>query len=268
MTAKILIVDDEKSIRYALQRTLKRDGYQITEADSGQKALKLIDRQEFDLALIDLQLQDMPGLEVLTNLRRTAPDTVAIILTGYASLETCVQALRHGAHDYLFKPSKTVELRESIRRGLLDRQQKLKQHYLMRQIKNLARSIDTENGPVNSEALLQSELDLSPIDPTEGRFVQRDGLIVDFSRQVITLDEHLLDLSPTEFDLLAYLAGEAPRVVSPQELVQEVQAYDSELWEANQIVRQHIYRIRHKIREATGREDIIRTVRSKGYTVD
>lgn len=265
---KILIVDDEYSIRFSLQRTLKRDGYEVTAADSGQKALHLINRQEFDLALIDLQLRDMTGLEVLTTLRRQAPDTVAIILTGYASLDTCVQALRHGAHDYLFKPSKTVELRESIRRGLLDRQQRLKQHHLMRQIKSLAQSIDTPDGMATNEAILTDGAALPSFNPTQGRFIQRDGLLVDVARQVITLDGHLIELSPTEFDLLAYLAEEAPRVVSPQELVQAVQAYESEPWESNQIARQHIYRIRHKIKETTGRTDVIRTVRSKGYTVN
>jgi DNA-binding response OmpR family regulator len=92
-------------------------------------------------------------------------------------------------------------------------------------------------------------------------------LIVDFMRHVMTLDGHLLELSPTEFDLLAYLASEAPRVISPQELVREVQGYESEAWEARDTVRYHVYRIRRKAKAATGRTDIIRTVRGVGYTM-
>ena len=92
-------------------------------------------------------------------------------------------------------------------------------------------------------------------------------MIIDFSRHVITLDGHLLELSPTEFDLLAYLISEAPRVVSPQELVHEVQGYESEPWEASETVRQHIRRLRQKIKSITGYTDIILTRRGVGYTI-
>jgi DNA-binding response OmpR family regulator len=86
-------------------------------------------------------------------------------------------------------------------------------------------------------------------------------------RHVITLNGHLLELSPTEFDLLAYLISEAPRVVSAQELVREVQGHESEPWEARDIVRYHVYRIRRKMKAAAGRTDALCTVRGVGYTI-
>jgi DNA-binding response OmpR family regulator len=101
----------------------------------------------------------------------------------------------------------------------------------------------------------------------EGRFLERGELIVDLMRHVITLRGELLELSPTEFDLLAFLVSEAPRVVSPQELVREVQGYESQQWEASETVRYHVYRIRNKIKQATGSTGIIRTVRGVGYTI-
>jgi DNA-binding response OmpR family regulator len=104
-------------------------------------------------------------------------------------------------------------------------------------------------------------------DKDEIRFLQQGGLIVDFLRHVITLDGHLLELSPTEFDLLAYLVSEVPRVVSAQELVREVQGYESEPWEASETARYHIYRLRQKIKDATGYTNVIRTVRGIGYTI-
>ncbi|MBU0702680.1 MAG: helix-turn-helix domain-containing protein, partial [Chloroflexi bacterium] len=73
---------------------------------------------------------------------------------------------------------------------------------------------------------------------------------------------------PTEFDLLAYLVSEAPRVVSPQELVREVQGYESEPWEARDTVRYHIYRIRQKMKVGTESKSVIRTVRGVGYTIE
>ncbi|MDX1524031.1 MAG: response regulator transcription factor [Anaerolineae bacterium] len=279
LTGQILIVDDEHSIRFFLKEILTRDGHQVVTVESGEAALQIIEEQEFDLALIDLNLGSMTGIDVLTALRKQSPDTVPIVLTAHASLETSVDALRQGAHDYLFKPCKTVELRESVRRGLLKRDHELQQRHLFGQIQDLASALKTMQEKPDSELpALSPDTQaagnaLSPASANaaleeSGRFLQKSGLVVDFLRHVITLDDNLLELSPTEFNLLAYLISEAPRVVPPQELVREVQGYESEQWEASETVRQHVHRIRQKIKEASGRTDIIRTVRGVGYTID
>ena len=283
LKTRILIVDDEESIRFSLAETLTRDGHQVTAVESGEAALELVATETFDLALIDLNLPGIKGIEVLAVLRKQLPDIIIIVLTAHASLETAVEALRQGAHDYLFKPCKTVELRESIRRGLLSRQQQLRQRDLLRQLEqHLANSLENIRAtivehpsppPAMPVSERPTEVQPTPDEPTkerlaeEGRFLQRGGLVVDFLRHVITLDEHLLELSPTEFNLLAYLISEMPRVVPPQELVREVQGYESEQWEASEVVRYHIYRLRLKIKVATNRTDVIHTVRGVGYTV-
>jgi DNA-binding response OmpR family regulator len=265
--AKILVVDDEAGIRFFLEETLTRDGHQVVAVDSGEAALERIAVQEFDLALIDLRLRGINGLEVLGALRKRSPDIATIVLTAHASLETAVEALRQGAHDYLFKPCKTVELRESIRTGLLKCQRERRQRALLSQLEeSMATSLEGLRTTIVEKTIAPL---LPPPEPAteRGRFLQRGGLIVDSMRHVITLDGYLLELSPTEFDLLAYLVCEAPRVVSPQELVHEVQGYESEAWEARDIVRHHIYRIRRKMQAAAGRSDAIRTVRGVGYTI-
>ncbi len=86
-------------------------------------------------------------------------------------------------------------------------------------------------------------------------------------QHLITLDGHLLELSPTEFDILGYLCSQSPRVVSSQELVRQVQGYDSDATAARDIVRYHIYRIRQKVKSKTDRTNLIRTVRGIGYTI-
>jgi len=269
-TAKILVVDDEAGVRFFLEEVLARDGRQVVAVESGEAALECIATQEFDLALIDLKMQGIGGMEVLAALRRQSPDTAVIVLTAHASLETAVEALRQGAHDYLFKPCKTVELRESVRAGLLKRQRELRQRDLLTQLEHsLASNLEGIRAAAVERPVTPQPVTTAPIENEEqARFLQRGGLIVDFMRHVITLDGHLLDLSSTEFDLLAYLVSEAPRVVSPQELVREVQGYESELWEARDMVRYHVYRIRRKIKVSTGRTDVIRTVRGVGYTMD
>jgi two-component system OmpR family response regulator len=276
--ARILIVDDEAGIRFSLEETLARDGYQVATAENGEAALACVAAQPTDLVLIDLRLPGMSGMEVLAALRQQSPDTVVIVLTAHASLETAVEALRQGAHDYLFKPCKTVELRESVRRGLLSRRQKLQQRELLQQLEqhlssslqNLRATLTEPPAAADAPRPVVGEV-AAPADagPAEegGRFLQQGELIVDLTRHVITLAGQLLELSPTEFNLLAYLASEAPRVVSPQELVREVQGYQSETWEASETVRYHVYRLRQKIKEATRHADIIRTVRGVGYTI-
>ena len=274
--AKILVMDDEVGIRLFLEETLTGDGHEVIAAGSGEQALSLIDSHTFDLALLDLNLPGIGGMDVLLTLREKAPKTVVIILTAHATLETAVEALRQGAHDYLFKPCKTVQLRESIRKGLLKRQQALSQQNVLHQLEqHLSNSLEDLRA-----SLEQSTIEVSPAAPENfpkvelpepledsGRFLQRGELIIDFSRHLITLAGHLLELSPTEFDLLAYLTSEAPRVISPQELVREVQGYESEPWEASETVRQHIRRLRQKIKKATGYTDIVDTRRGVGYTI-
>jgi len=278
--AKILVVDDEESIRFFLRELLERDGYVVVVTDSGEAALRHIEQEEFDLALIDLKMRGISGTDVLKVLHTRAPDTVVIMLTGHGSLESAVEALRQGAHDYLFKPCKTIELRESIRVGLLNRRQKQKQRELLWQLeRHLSSSLDGVRATIQEvgapsptpaprvTAQATASLDQQP--PTEQkRFLEYRDLIVDLTRHVITMDAKLLELSPTEFAVLAYLISEAPRVISPQELLREAQGYTAEVWEARDIVRYHIYRIRQKVKEATGRTDVIRTVRGVGYTVN
>ncbi len=266
MTFTILVVDDDPNVRFTLEETLRHDGYEVIAAENGEAAMWLIEQREFDLALIDLKMKRVSGLDVLRALRQRAPGTAAIVLTAYASLETAVEALRQGAHDYLFKPAKTVELRESVRAALLKRRREQKHRALLTQLEqSLSDSLQDLRSTVGWPD------DASPVasdgEDDTGRFVQHGNLIVDMTRHIITLDGKLLELSPTEFDLLAYLVSEMPRVVTPLQLVQEVQGYASERWEASEVVRQHIYRIRAKIREATGRNDVIRTVRGVGYTI-
>ncbi len=266
--ANILVVDDDRAVRFALEEMLKRDGHLVVGVENGEEALRANANHTFDLALIDLRLEGMDGLEVLQKLREKAPDMIYIVLTAHASLETAVEALRHGAHDYLFKPCKTVDLRESVRSGLIERQNKLQRREVLRQ---LERSLVSNLENIRSTGVAVSDVlsvDSDQADKKQGRFLQREGLIVDSARHVITLDGELLELSPTEFDLLAYLVSEHPRVISPEELVREVHGYESDPRDASNVVRSHIYRIRQKIEEATGRTEVVQTVHGVGYKID
>jgi signal transduction histidine kinase len=120
--AKVLVVDDEQSVATTIKAILELDGSEVTAVTSGKEALDQLREHEFDVVLTDLRLDDLDGVEILRETQRLWPDTVSIMLTGYASLESAVAALRSGAYDYLIKPSDVDELRATMGRALERRQ--------------------------------------------------------------------------------------------------------------------------------------------------
>jgi DNA-binding NtrC family response regulator len=112
--ARILVVDDEVSIRRTLTRLFARMGYQAAEAASGQEALEQIGAQRFDLVILDIRMPDMDGTEVLKAARPAAPNTVFILLTAHGTLDSAIVAIRHGAFDYLVKPSPVQEIVRAV----------------------------------------------------------------------------------------------------------------------------------------------------------
>jgi len=115
---KVLVVDDEESVVVTIKAILQLDGYDVATSTSGMQARKMVREVEYDLVLTDLRLEDGDGLDVLKAVRESYPETVTIMLTGYASLESAIQALRAGAYDYLVKPSEVEELRATVARGI------------------------------------------------------------------------------------------------------------------------------------------------------
>lgn len=115
---KILVVDDEKSMREFLEIMLEKDGYEVSCADSGVTALEAIRRQKFDLVITDIRMKPIDGLEVLRQCKAISPNTAVIIISAYASAETAVVAMKEGAYDYLPKPFKIDEMRTAITNAL------------------------------------------------------------------------------------------------------------------------------------------------------
>ncbi|MDQ6858305.1 MAG: ATP-binding protein, partial [Chloroflexota bacterium] len=118
MPPRVLIVDDEESVTITMAAILEMDGYSVATALRGDDALRQITAEEFDLVLTDLRLDDFDGMDVLAAARTRSPETVGIVLTGYASLESAVKALREGAYDYMLKPADVEELRATVARGI------------------------------------------------------------------------------------------------------------------------------------------------------
>ncbi len=212
MSAHLLIVDDEDTLRYFLKRVLEDEGYQVSEAANGQAALDLLACETFDLALVDLRMAGVDGLEVMRQFRQQSPETQIIILTAYASVPSAVEALRHGAHDYLTKPFDTGELLVSVADGLARRRA---------QAPSLTR-------------------------PPRDRLTYRD-LTLDYDMHQVTRQGHVLDLTPTEFDLLACLMESPNTALDAVTVLRQIRGYEASESEARAIVRVHVHRLRQKL---------------------
>ena len=117
-TSHILIVDDELSMRELLEYMLNKEGYQVTCADDGRKAIGLLKKNQYDLLLCDIKLGDISGLDVLRASKKSSQDTVVILISAYASTETAVEAMNEGAYDYVPKPFDKDELLQTVAKAL------------------------------------------------------------------------------------------------------------------------------------------------------
>jgi len=134
----ILVVDDEESMRELLDVMLSREGYQVTSAESGRKAISLLEKKDFDLLLCDIKLGDMTGIDVLRASKKKNQNTVVIMISAYASTETAVEAMNDGAYDYVPKPFDNDELKQTIANAIelktIDQEKKLIDDELKKQL--------------------------------------------------------------------------------------------------------------------------------------
>jgi two-component system response regulator PilR (NtrC family) len=117
-TSHILVVDDELSMRELLELMLNREGYRVTCAEDGRKAVRLLEKNRYDLLLCDIKLGDISGLDVLRASKKSSQDTVVILISAYASTETAVEAMNEGAYDYVPKPFDKDELLQTVAKAL------------------------------------------------------------------------------------------------------------------------------------------------------
>jgi two-component system response regulator PilR (NtrC family) len=117
-TYRILVVDDEVSMREFLDVLLSKQGYKVLDARNGKQAVTMIQKNDFDLVLTDIRLGDITGLEVLKEAKKKNPDTVVIMISAYSTTEIAVEAMNAGAYDFVPKPFDNQELKQTIQRAL------------------------------------------------------------------------------------------------------------------------------------------------------
>jgi DNA-binding response OmpR family regulator len=251
---RILVVDDEKTIRMVLADAFNVQGYFVQTANDAQEALQELEKTDFDLALIDLRMPgEIDGLGLLAQIREGWPQMIVIMLTAYATMDSAITALRNGAYDYLIKPTSITQILASVERGLAKREKEQRLKHLITNLEGMIGELKQEAGIEFSEA---GDVD---------RFVQAPELTIDRQKRLVVRGEHPLALTATEFDLLDYLAHHHDRVVSSKEIIQAVQGYELAEEDARPIVRVHVRRLRQKLEEDPQHPRYILNVRGKGY---
>lgn len=270
--ARILVVDDEGPIRYSVSKTLQRIGYEVDEAASGEEALEMMSKREYDVVLTDIRMPGLTGVELLKRIKETAPDAIVILMTGYASLGTAVESLRLGAHDYLIKPSSSQDIRQSVARGVERARNLKRRRALLDAIRSnvfeLTRADVEAVGAILNEdeepSLVGTAYESPPTEPVANNMTL-GPLTIYPGRYQISVGDQPIDLTPTEFDLLLYLAAHRGRVVSCHELVREVRGYAVDEAEAREVIRPHVSNLRRKLKQTGHDADLIVNVRGIGY---
>ena len=131
---KVLVIDDEESMREGCVQTLSAEGYRAKAAADGREGLAMVRREAFDLAILDLRMPGMDGLDVLAELREIDPNVVVVVITGYATVESAVEAMRKGAYDFVPKPFTPEALVEIVRRAADKRRMVMENVYLRREL--------------------------------------------------------------------------------------------------------------------------------------
>lgn len=256
MTAHILVVDDEKAVRDSLEDILELEDYGVDAVATGEEALETINEQDYDLMLLDIKMPGISGIEVMRQARRQAPQTKIIILTGHGSLESAIEALRSGASDYILKPYDSEDILASIGRALSEKAEKQRKEMLIEQLES---SLDQ---------LKDVEGITTPDIPARRVITLPEGIMVDLERREMWRGGERAHLTPTEGKLLSVFLENKGRVMAHKEIVFLVQGYETSEWEAPEVLRPMISRLRKKLATFPGVDDWIQNVRGTGYVFD
>jgi DNA-binding NtrC family response regulator len=163
---RLLIVDDELSVRDSLGKWFREEGYEVTTAEDANRALTLLAQKPFDVALLDIKMRGTDGIELQRRIHEHDPNLIAIIMTGYASVETAVAALKNGAYDYVTKPLDPDEISHLVKKALAHRQTEQENVRLRETVAEVARPEDLVGQSAAMNKVLDAIETVAPTDAT------------------------------------------------------------------------------------------------------
>ncbi len=189
---QVLIVDDEDHIRDILERGLTKAGYRCVTASSAHRAMALLKQYDFDLAMLDVMMPGMSGLELFAEMRELYPDVGVIILTGVTELSGAITAMREGAYDYASKPIGTAELVVRVNSAMERRRLLLQNRRYQAELERLVEELDAKQEQRTQELTALNGLFQSPVSSDIAARDAYDSLrraIADFGDEIERLAE-------------------------------------------------------------------------------
>jgi DNA-binding response OmpR family regulator len=261
---RLLIVDDEPHIRSSLVRALSFQGYLVDEAGSGREALTLLKDLAPDLILLDMNLPDLGGLEVMCRARDMYPDLAIVVLTGYATLDNAIAAIKVSAIDYLCKPASHQEITAAISRALIkqtERQQRQQLSQMLSVTMEVLARFKHSNGGSTAPPRRNLMANMDNI-------IHVPPLLLDRQRRLVLVGDgptRAVQLTKGETMVLAIMMSRPGQIFSCQELAEAAWGYSIETDEAKSVIRPCMSRLRHKLKVAPRFPELIHTVRRQGY---
>lgn len=258
ITLRVLVVDDDEGVVAVLERWIRQAGHTVATAGSAEEALACAQSWSPDLVVSDICMSGLSGTDLVERLRRQRVECEIVLMTGNASLDTAISALRGRVLDYLIKPITRARLLQilDIAMERCSRERRLQAGLAM--VKAGLQQIVEHASPARAPEAAGMLL------PAAGQY--RIGPIcLDAARRKVEVDGQIIDLTPTEFDVLHCLLQQPDQVASPEDLLRAARSYAAETWEAREIVRTHISNLRRKLLAASPGANVIVTVRSQGY---
>jgi DNA-binding NtrC family response regulator len=162
--ARLLIADDERVALKNLEYVMKKEGYEVVGTQSGQNALRLLEEQGFDVVLTDLKMEKVDGMQILRRCNELYPETEVIMITGYATLESAVEAMKRGAFYYIAKPFKLEEVRQVVREAVEKVLLKRENRQLREQIEQYEGKVKIITQDATMMRLLDTAKQIAPTD--------------------------------------------------------------------------------------------------------
>lgn len=264
---RVLVVDDDAPLRSSIAEILQEAGYETAQAQNGIDGLNILKQETaFDIILSDVKMPEMNGLQFLQALKSQCPDTSVIMLTGHGTIDSAVLAMREGAVNYLLKPINKRQLLEGIREAEKVREEKLQKRKLMEQVIVNLQALGMYSATMEAvlDRRVSPERQSAAVD---NRFLQVGELIIDQHRLVALFQGRLLELTPTEFEILYCLMQAGGRVVTFEEVAFRLRGVHMERDEARTMLSSHLTNLRAKLRDE-GCEHYVVNSRSNGYLIN
>jgi DNA-binding response OmpR family regulator len=254
---RVIVVDDEPKICQSLTRALGLMGYDVEPAESGQQALEMLESKAYDVMVLDLVMPDMDGLEVMRLSLEKCPDLLVIVLTGHASLESAIAAVRYGAVDYLVKAVSLQDVANAVADALQKRSKQVQERVLVRTLTEVVDALP-------QVSMLHTSPPLQP-EPTSPHILHVPPLRLNLIERTVASDDNPLQvckLTNAEVDLLFLLMTNADHTVQVKDLAEATQGFNPGDRTARSVVSHHIHRLRRKL---PAHSHLIRTIRGRGY---